>query len=57
MSSENNCFSQLDSKINFDLAGYTVRQIVNKHHASLNTFDDDNGSSQLVISFPLMSLN
>lgn len=55
--SDNDCFSQLDSKINFDLASYTVRQIVSKHHASLNTFDNDDGSSQLVISFPLMTLN
>jgi len=57
ITSEHDCFSLLDSKVNFDLAGYTVRQIVNKHQASLNTFDNDDGSSQLVISFPLMSLN
>ncbi len=57
ISSDNNCFSQLDSKINFDLASYTIRQITSKHQASLNTFDNDDGSSQLVISFPLMSLN
>ncbi len=57
ITSEYDCFSQLDSKISFDLASYTVRQIVNKHQASLNTFDNDDGSSQLVISFPLMSLN
>jgi len=57
ISSDNDCFSQLDSKVSFDLASYTVRQIVNKHLASINTFDNDDGSSQLVISFPLMSLN
>jgi hypothetical protein len=57
ITSESNCFSLFDSKVNFDLAGYTVRQIVNKHHASLNTFDNDDNSSQLVISFPLMTLN
>lgn len=51
------CFEQLESKINFDLASYTIRQITAKHHASLNTFDNDDGSSQLVISFPLMSLS
>ncbi|MCP4322932.1 MAG: hypothetical protein GY787_14005, partial [Alteromonadales bacterium] len=53
INSDNNCFSQLDSKINFDLASYTIRQITSKHYASLHTFDNDD-SSQLVISFPLM---
>ncbi len=55
--SDNNCFTQLDSKIKFDLSSYTIRQISNKHHASLNTFDNGDGSSQLVISFPLMLVN
>jgi len=57
ISSDNDCFSQLDSKIKFDLASYTIRQITIKHQASLNTFDNDDGGSQLLISFPLMSLN
>ena len=57
ISSDNDFFSQLDSRINFDLASYTIRQIINKHSASLNTFDNNDGSSQLVISFPLMPLN
>ena len=57
VNSDNNSFGQLNSKINFDLASYTIRQIINKNYASLNTFDNEDGSSQLVISFPLMSLN
>jgi len=57
INSDNDCFKQLDSKINFDLASYTIRQITSKHYASFHTFDNDDGSSQLVISFPLMSLN
>jgi AraC family chitin signaling transcriptional activator len=57
INSDNNSFSQLNSKVNFDLASYTIRQITTKHHASLNTFDNDDSSSQLVISFPLMALN
>ncbi len=57
INSDNDSFNQLNSRINFDLASYTIRQITNKHHASLNTFDNDDGSSQLVISFPLMALN
>ena len=57
INSDNDSFNQLNSRINFDLASYTIRQITNKHHASLNTFDNDDGSSQLVISFPLMTLD
>ncbi|KGJ96155.1 putative signal transduction histidine kinase [Colwellia psychrerythraea] len=57
INSDHNSFSQLTSKVDFDLASYTIRQITNKHHASLNTFTNDDGTSQLVISFPLMTLN
>jgi ligand-binding sensor domain-containing protein len=57
VNSDNDSFNQLNSKINFDLASYTIRQICTKHHASLNTFENDDNSSQLVISFPLMALN
>jgi ligand-binding sensor domain-containing protein len=57
INADNHCFNRLESKIKFDLSSYTIRQITNKHHASLNTFTNDDGSSQLVISFPLMQLN
>lgn len=57
INSDDDSFSQLNSKVNFDLASYTIRQITSKHNASLNTFSNDDGSSQLVISFPLMVLN
>jgi len=57
INSDSDSFNQLNSKVNFDLASYTIRQICTKHHASLNTFDNDDNSSQLVISFPLMALN
>ena len=57
ITSDNDSFNQLNSKVNFDLASYTIRQIINKHNASLNTFNNDNGSSQIVISIPLMALN
>ncbi|HCM46121.1 MAG TPA: hypothetical protein DIS98_00925 [Colwellia sp.] len=57
INSDSDSFSQLNSKVNFDLASYTIRQITAKHHASVNTFVNDDGSSLLVISFPLMVLN
>lgn len=55
--SDNDSFHQLDSKVKFNLSNYTIRQITNKLNASLNTFQNEDGSSQLVISFPLMQLN
>ncbi len=57
VNSDSDSFNQLNSKVNFDLASYTIRQICTKYHASLNTFNNDENSSQLVISFPLMVLN
>ncbi|WP_019025915.1 ligand-binding sensor domain-containing protein [Colwellia piezophila] len=56
ISADNDSFSQLSSKVSFDLASYTIRQITYKHQASLNTFTNDDKGSQLVISFPLMAL-
>jgi hypothetical protein len=54
--SDNDAFNQLDSKVDFDLSSYTIRQIATKNSAYLNIFADENDSSQLVISFPLMPL-
>jgi hypothetical protein len=54
--SDNDAFNQLDSKVDFDLSSYTIRQIATKNNAYLNIFADENDSSQLVISFPLMPL-
>jgi hypothetical protein len=55
--SDNDAFKQLDSKVDFDLSSYTIRQIATKNNAYLNIFADENDSSQLVISFPLMPLS
>ena len=54
---DENCFSHFNSVITFNMAMYYVRQIADKYNASVNTFDaqDDKGS-QLIVSFPLMSL-
>ncbi len=54
--SDNDAFNQLDSKVDFDLSSYTIRQIATKNNAYLNIFADESDSSQLVISFPLMPL-
>ena len=50
-------FSQFTSKINFNMAMYYIRQIANKYNASVNTFEEQNQGSQLVISIPLMKLS
>jgi len=50
-------FSHFKNKISFDMAMYYIRQIANKYNASVNTFDDQEQGSQLVISIPLMKLS
>jgi hypothetical protein len=50
-------FSHYKNKISFDMAMYYIRQIANKYNASVNTFDDQEQGSQLVISIPLMKLS
>jgi len=57
ISDDCNGFYGFDSKVNFDMARYTVRQIVNKNNASLNVFNENEQSSQLVISIPLMYIS
>ena len=55
--SDNDAFKQLDSKVDFDLSSYTIRQIATKNNAYLNIFSDENNGCQLIMSFPLMTLN
>jgi len=49
-------FSNFKSQINFDMAMYFIRQIANKYNATVNTFDQENQGSQLVIIIPLRTL-
>lgn len=46
-------FTHFDSKVNFDISMYYIRQITNKHNGSINSFNDQGGGSQLVISLPI----
>jgi len=48
-----NSFTQFGSKINFDRAMYTIRQIANKYNATVNTFKEPLQGSQLVIGIPI----
>lgn len=45
-------FINFDSKINFDISMYYIRQIANKHNGSINTFNEQGDGSQLVLSLP-----
>lgn len=53
ISDNKNSFIHFNNKITFDMAMYYIRQIGNKHHASINTFDEEEKGSQLVINIPL----
>ncbi|XQW86139.1 hypothetical protein ACOYR1_05220 [Thalassotalea piscium] len=57
ISDDGDSFAHFKSRINFDMAMYYIRQIANKHVASVNTFNEQNQGSQLVISIPLMQLS
>ena len=57
ISDDNSSFIHFKSKINFDISMYYIRQIAKKYSASVNTFDEHGGGSQLVISIPLMQIS
>ena len=46
-------FIHFNSKVNFDISMYYIRQIANKYKGSINTFNEQNHGSQLVLSLPL----
>ena len=58
ISDDETSFSHFNNKITFNMSMYYIRQIANKYNASVNTFEpsDDKGS-QMVISFPMMSMS
>ena len=57
ISDDENSFISFKSKVKFDMSMYYIRQIANKYSASVNTFDEHENGSQLVISIPLMSIS
>ncbi len=50
-------FIHFNSKVNFDISMYYIRQIANKHRGSINTFNEQGNSSQLVLSLPILHEN
>ncbi len=52
---DSHSFANYNNKINFDMAMYYIRQIAAKYKASVNTFDEQDSGSQLVISIPIIN--
>lgn len=50
-------FAQFNSKINFDMAMYYIRQIANKFNATFHTYDNQEHGSEIIISIPLMKIS
>ena len=53
ISDDKNSFIHYKNSITFDMAMYLIRQIGKKHQATINTFDEEEKGSQLVINIPL----
>ena len=50
-------FAQFNSKINFDMAMYYIRQVANKFSATFHTYDNQEHGSEIIISIPLMKIS
>ncbi|QOL24505.1 hypothetical protein LP316_09015 [Thalassotalea sp. LPB0316] len=50
---DNDYFDGFDSKIDFNMAMYTIRKIAARHQAKINTYRTSDNTSQLGISFNL----
>ncbi len=50
-------FAQFNSKINFDMAMYYIRQVANKFNATFHTYDNQEHGSEIIISIPLMKMS
>lgn len=57
ISDDNQSFTHFNSKVNFDISMYYIRQIASKHNGSINIFNEHGGASQLVLSLPIMHRN
>jgi hypothetical protein len=57
ISDDGQSFIHFNSKVNFNISMYYIRQIANKHSGSINTFNEQGNASQLVLSLPIMHRN
>ncbi len=54
ISDDSQSFIHFNSKVNFNISMYYIRQIASKHKGSINTFNEQGNASQLVLSLPIM---
>lgn len=54
ISNDSQSFIHFNSKVNFDISMYYIRQIAKKHKGSVNTFEKQDKGSQLVLSLPII---
>jgi len=57
ISDDSQSFIHFNSKVNFNISMYYIRQIASKHNGSINTFNEQGNASQLVLSLPIMHGN
>lgn len=57
ISDDSQSFIHYNSKVNFNISMYYIRQIAYKHNGSINTFNEQGNASQLVLSLPIMHDN
>ena len=57
ISDDSQSFIHFNSKINFNISTYYIRQIANKHKGSINTFNEQGNASQFILSLPIMHGN
>ena len=50
-------FAQFNSKINFDMAMYYIRQVANKFNATFHTYDNQEHGSEIILSIPLRKIS
>jgi ligand-binding sensor domain-containing protein len=57
ISDDSQSFIHYNSKVNFNISMYYIRQIASKHNGTINTFNEQGNASQLVLSLPIMHGN
>ncbi len=57
ISDDSQSFIHFNSKVNFNISMYYIRQIASKHKGSINTFNEQGNASQLLLSLPIMHGN
>ena len=50
-------FAQFNSKINFEMAMYYIRQVANKFNASFHTYDNQANGSEIILAIPLRKID